>query len=266
MRKLLCISHSGLADRIRLMLAGRKLAEKVGREFWFAWLPNHDCGAGFCDLFDMEDHHVSGRMPELAASAYFDGHAFSRAPWEIVERQVAACEAEHITLHSFADDQPNGFRHSGINFQQSTGDRVLAFLKDVYAKDPRLNEGLIGCHVRRTDKNPLVPLARYFAALCDLHDRYPKRPMFLATDDISVRRQFETLFAGDIFWIDNATVNRSSKEGMVDAIAELIVLRNCKSLVLTANSGFSMMAITNPNESTIKDMRGGVRMVENNRP
>jgi hypothetical protein len=250
------------------MLAGRQLAHKIGRQFWFAWLPNHDCGAGFSDLFEMADHHVSNRMPELEASAYFDGYAWSRMPWEFTERRIAACVADHITLHSFADDQPHDFWNHGIEFSRAVRVGSAEYTGVTWGTSDFRGrfKDLIGVHVRRVEipNKPVPHVTEYFDAIDKLTADRPDFRIFLATDDLGIRPVFVHRYKDRVNYFENLCgVTRHTKQGMIDAVVELAVLSQCESLVLSGVSGFSMMAIRN-GESTVKTQ--GVRVVENNRP
>lgn len=253
-KTLLCLSASGVADRIRLLVAGRKLAQTAGRHFGMAWLRNHDCGADFDNLFEMQDSSVTDKMPEAIASCYFDGYTWSRMPWEFVERQIRACEADHITLHSFADDQPHDFWNHGIQFACP----IIDAASEWCSRHLPLRGHMIGCHVRRTDKNPIPAIEEYRAALDALVASQKHSVIFLTTDDLEIRPLFQHWYKDRLVFFEHpAGIQRHTVVGAVEAMIELRILQQCRSLALTAQSGFSMMAIRS--ESTVKGQ--GVRVV-----
>ncbi len=62
-RRLVIFPCCGLCNRIQVVACATLLAADTGRELFVKWLPRHDCGAGYADIF-LHGHRI---LEELQA-------------------------------------------------------------------------------------------------------------------------------------------------------------------------------------------------------
>src|SRR5258707_10512357 len=140
MKKLIATADSGIADRISLMLASKRLADDIGCEFEFYW-PVNDWGAAtFSEMFMAIGFNVVDK-PEDTPLTEFEGTS-----WEEVRNVVKASADEVIKIHSF-----------GAPYHAEDFGPVVALSADVrywatkFVESSGFAPDTIGCHVRGTD-------------------------------------------------------------------------------------------------------------------
>jgi hypothetical protein len=234
MKTLVATIHSGMADRVRALLAFNRLAARTGREFLFIWQANEHCGAQFEDVFHSDRPIVTPDDPWPDIPYY----EFDANPWVTLEKEVnKLSDVEVIKVKSFAVGQPYDDFGTWLKFTkeiQATADEFVINW---------LHGRTLGCHIRARDKftEGVTPPLTWFTDMLD--DVGSARQIFLASDSLEVRRALEVKYGTRLVEIQYKSLNCAEAQGVVDAATELAILRQCKTLVLSPYSGFSRMAM-----------------------
>jgi hypothetical protein len=124
-KKLTTVSRSGVGDRIRLLLNGYRLAQKLGRKHVHLWEPSEHCGANFEDLFWSPTLKVA-RSQVLSGAISVDDE---RKPWAETEAELRGASLDpHILLHSFCEDcGVEGFGSDLLTFSAQVWEKAIDF-------------------------------------------------------------------------------------------------------------------------------------------
>lgn len=239
MKELICISYSGLADRIMMLLAGRELAARANWKFTFIWPINTSCAASFNAIlrtmpgFQFAVDHVG--------EDYAPGVPFLHAhdmPWPEVQEVVNNwTHSDKLKLCAYPKQFDMEDFGQVIDFSFPVQTQASEFAMNHF------DDGTIGVHIRARDMADQTPLiGDYEFKVRQLREKTNGK-VFLATDCPIVRKWF-TSVVPDVVTFPSRTFDRSRPEATIDAAIELALLRKCKRLVLSGYSGFSRMALT----------------------
>lgn len=106
-------------------------------------------------------------------------------------------------------------------------------------------EGAVGVHVRRTDHAEAIrrsPLDAFVAALREERAEAPGCPIFVATDDPTVRDALRTALGGEIRHTTPRSLDRNTPEAIEDALVDLYCLASCRRLVTGPLTTFGQTA------------------------
>lgn len=236
MKELIAVSYSGLADRIMMLLAGRKLAEDMAAKFTFIWPVNASCGAKFEDVLMAAS--ISVWNEDYAPVVPFL-HA-NDMRWKDVVGAVGAWTATNrLKLCAYPKEfyMPDFGLGKLIDFRPWIRSKADAFAGGHFDDD-----ATIGVHIRARDMADQTPLISDYEFRVREFRAKTNSKVFLATDCPIVRKWFTSLVPNVVTY-PSRTFDRSQGMAVEDAAIELALLRKCKRLVLSGYSGFSRMAL-----------------------
>ncbi len=260
-RTLTLFAHTGLSNRINVLISGLALAEASGREFRMLWPRTPACGATFGELFT-NDWPVDEVDAQAITNLPYGWSRRNPAPPDLL-----AATADAIVLGSHRtlvcpDLYPD---HAALVAP------CLAYfrqLQPIAAIDTAIREfsdrhfrpRMIGVHLRRGDFVAIRPdlLGNTAAAMVEVESalqQFPEAGVFLATDDGApdlrsghlqpegVREHFARRFGERVVWTTPRSQDRHTPEAVQDALVDLWLLRQTDYLIGSTGSAFSRLAV-----------------------
>jgi hypothetical protein len=237
MKTLVSVSVSGMGDRIRLLLAARALAPKLGREFLHVWPVNGHCGAEFTDLFKVNEPIVTPTDP-WPDRGVLD---LKCKPWaEVIETLEKIRDWETVKFHCYRAPFDQHDFGTNVDFSEGVWAKASQFALHMEDISKPFTHGTVGCHVRGGDYSWKTPnIEEYYAAV----DTFGGGSIFLATDERWVRQAFLKHYGEErMILYEPRGYLRGDPEATIDSAVELCLLRKCGLLVLSGWSEFSRLA------------------------
>jgi hypothetical protein len=240
------VRNSGLANRIRALVAYRALSRIVGAEFYVDWAPSTPCDAELHALFDTRDLNLTTekQFKEMVSSA--NGVVVSQSDWfEIIWQ---AYLAEHCTWPRYVQEVKACLRELRPN------EALLERTNDFAGRHDFPT--LTGMHIRNTDnvreyeswaqnspgfKIDEVSRVEDFVAV--LESPRGSTRYFLATDNWEVEKLITKRFASRVIVYPKtyrtAITQRQRSSSVEEALIEMILLGRCRTILGTYFSSFS---------------------------
>lgn len=260
-RTLTVFAHTGLSNRIYVLISGLALAAASGREFRMWWPRTPACGAAFHELFanDWPVEEVDAQAIE--SLPYTWSRRIPIPPDLLAAQAYAVVLGSHQTLV-----RPTLYpAHAALvesclsYFRQLQPIAELAAAVQAF-RESRFRPTMIGVHLRRGDYGMIRPdmLDNTDAALTAVEDalrQLPQAGIFLATDDGApdlramptraegVRERFARRFGERVVWTTPRSLARGAPEGVQDGLVDLWLLRQTDYFVGSQGSAFSRLAV-----------------------
>lgn len=182
------------------------------------------------------------RKKKLSANEWPDPDYVSEDSYEPLSPQ------EYVKKHNIALDR-DGYIYRALFFENFKGyTKDVQFKKELIESAKQQLQGktnVIGVHIRRGDSdlcianNPLEIWEKRMAAELEAD---PDTCFYIATDDLNVLEGMKAKFPGKIMSHTSANRTRDSKEGILIAVEEIIILASCRLILGSAGSSFSRIA------------------------
>lgn len=254
MRRVIIIPMEGLCNRMRVMASGVTIARHFHARTEVYWNRTANCACQFADLFEpvrADDVEVreGGGLLHAIASRYnlWVPLALRRVRYGQVVRCFDMNSMGNIydRVHDVEDLVLES--HSQMAALSDVGELFVP-RKDIRNEINRttasFGNNVVGVHVRRTD-NALSkahsPLETFMERMESEVQADDSVRFFLATDDVTVRDGLSSLFGGRLMYRDNKP-DRSSEQGMRDALVDLYSLSRTRKVLGSYWSSFSAMA------------------------
>lgn len=109
----------------------------------------------------------------------------------------------------------------------------------------KLDAHTVGVHIRRTDHTEAIansPLELFVERMKRELSGDEKASFFVATDDVTVRTELcERLPVARLIFPESGVVTRDSKEGIEEALVEMLALSKCRKILGSYHSTFSLL-------------------------
>lgn len=247
--KIILKPHSGLANRIRVMVSGVSLAKKLHCPLEIVWETDKGLNCDFYDLF--RPHHFlnvrsknrrsdlisnfRAKPVVLSALKFFLGVGFVMHDKDMKDF-VWSTGTDYIDLSKLRGVSgdiyikcANEFYFESDNLQYFLPTAEIQQLIDDNTK--KFTGSTIGIHIRRTDHKLSIresPLEIFKAKMLIEVNEHEHVSFYLATDDPEVRAELKREFGERLFYAD-AVLNRTTTEGMRHAMLDLFSLaKTCK--------------------------------------
>ncbi|HEV7330129.1 MAG TPA: hypothetical protein VGN63_03740 [Flavisolibacter sp.] len=256
------LPHSGLANRIRVLVSGLAFADNLNQKLVIVWLKDNSLNCEFKDLFELHNRFsvyedsfflkLLNRMqtrPLLRKLIYAlfqidftisdtDMHnlVWSTGTDKIDYTRLPTC-AKNIFIHTCNEFH---FDYYFLKFLRP----VKSILNRVDAVASAFNEKTIGIHIRRTDHAGAIknsPLNLFIDAMKIEIAKDGETNFFLATDDPETEYILMKKFPGKVIKCKKE-LSRSTKQGIKDAMVDLYCLARTKKIYGSYFSSFSDIA------------------------
>ncbi len=261
MRKLFIVPDGGLGNRLRAIASGIWLARAAKCEPVIVWHADAMCQVNLDDILNTE--HIPARV-------ITPGKAIYRSLFEIPRRRNLYLPAllspmrfgrrfyDNRNLMAYCDDAPELLRasiqaagdllfFSGQEFFDFPRDffrQIFHVSSDVVRKAEailREKRPRIAVQIRRTDHDVAIENSPEDAFMEKLSELSHDDCFFLATDDEDVKARFRVRYGPQL--ITNATeARRDTREGIMDAMAELWIMAQTERIYGSLGSSFPEVA------------------------
>jgi hypothetical protein len=247
-RALVVFPCCGLCNRIQVVACATLLAADTGRDLYVNWLPQHDCGAGWDDLFvpgvrTLEDLPTDAvayssvqRHPAVAPARYAE-----LVTTHARERFGGLTRDPARTLAVFSCHQFLGYFHDPRfgatvrEFCKQVRPDITQVVADFRAQwfGPRT----VGVHIRRGDWRGQRGLDFYFDAMRKAGDA----TFFVSTDEPELFAAVQQRFPRAVRY-PAASFARGDAGAVREALIDVLLLSSTSFLIGTPGSSFSAMA------------------------
>ena len=274
--------ESGLGNRFRVIDSAIQLAKYRKTKIELIWKVNHDVGAPFLDLFEpfdkstniikITDDFKSGYY-DIGYNRYFKGFKRLSKPalieiedWDKtwVWKKYAYIQNNLATGYNYYDHSFEGEVQKfwnqewpSKNYYIRTYSRFFGNVRSDYSMfKPRreildicsmiFSDYTVGVHIRRSDSLDAInasPTEKYIKHMLGEIEKNKDVRFFLATDSEEERNQMITLFKDRIIYHPSA-LERSSSQGIKDAMIELTCLSTTNKIIGSSCSSFTEAAIS----------------------
>lgn len=248
---------------MRAIASGIALGRDTGRLVEIVWARDSGLNAPYSLLFDPAALPVPIRG--VSAAAY---HLKYEVPRLLNLRLPAIYQHRHFALAHFDEpgfedryvgsplllrsevEQARGdaYFFSGLDFYPFADEDYRRYFRPSVTVRRRVDElaasapgATVALHIRRTDNANSIassPLSLFIDAIDAEIARDANVRFFLATDDDSTKAELSRLYP-DRIYTNPATARRDTPEGVVDALAELLLLSRMKRIYGSFFSTFS---------------------------
>lgn len=254
MTNLTLVPYAGLCNRMNAILCAIAIGKEIDLETTVYWMVDKDCyaefGELFCPISGIKVKKLTsfflrpGRrsnfyLPTIVRSLFFEkNHNGNKTTYVDILELIKSCS--NIYISSF-----NRFSTQEIVSSVGSYFKPIDKLQLEIDKTVSLfSKETIGIHIRRTDNVKAIeesPIHRFEQYMEEKLSSNPECMFYLASDDDNVKSHFISKFGENIISRHNV-LDRTSKEGMREAVIDLFCLANTCLIVGSAKSTYSMMA------------------------
>ncbi len=276
-KKIYLRPHSGLGNRIRVLVSGIELSKLLNAKLIILWTRDDSLNANFYKLFEkVDDSNISVIQSNLFSKliCYRGDRIFYRIVSNLFRILLG------IDFMLFDNDFPeyvwNGqnvlnLNHPKVKFAKNilintcnifeqNWSHLKVFVPSLEVKKKLSSLALpnqyIGMHIRRQDHVALIqmsPLSLYIEKIEEEIQLNQNVKIYISTDDLKIEGLLHGLFSKNIV-IRKKCISRNSEAGMIDALADMLILSGSSKLYGSFESSFAVIASTYGNVPLI-DLR-----------
>lgn len=261
--KLFIVAAGGLANRMRAVASGLALARKTGRHPVVIWHRDRGLNARFGDIFSTENLPFELReIPSAVYSLIYEKprkkNLYISKLTGILDRKLrifqdvnGTFESDIAEIERIVSSCPRDvIIHSGLIFSDIDSNLMNEIFRCSPAVKQRIAEISGGrkfqatLQIRRTDNRQSIsgsPDYLFERKAEEIIDKDPEAQIFLATDDEDTKKRFATRFPRNIHF-NQRIATRSTREGIIDAAAELYIMASSECIYGSYWSSFSEIA------------------------
>lgn len=255
------VPDGGLANRFRSMVSGIYIAKQTGRNAVIVWHKDNLCNADLSDILRVSD--IPAQIIEPNELVYRLVYDMPRKRNFFLPKFVAPCRFEqtyydginlfqyledcmalhHLVKQAKGDvlffsgqefyDFPNEFFQQVIHPSAKVVKREQEIVKDhIYPE--------YAFHIRRTDHKQAIeqsPLQLFLNTMNNIGNE----KFFCATDDDIVKQEVCRKFPHQVIF-NETPATRSTREGIIDAMAEIMIMSKVRLIYGSAGSSFTEAA------------------------
>lgn len=256
-------AQHGLGNRLRALASGAAIAQETGRELILLWTPDHHCDCRFADLFEPDIAVIESpdKVPATGVRRYtymeLEPGARKDQPIELDTPEDVLVRSAYVLSHPASRWETENTQLRGLKPQRRVADLVASV--DV--------RGCIGAHVRMEagkgldhntydasanwsqDSHDQIQYWRgkshYSAFLNRIDALFTEQPglrLFLATDLPENYDVFRRHYGERLRFLPRQVYDRS-REQIIYALADAILLSRCERLLGSTWSSFSELAM-----------------------
>jgi len=241
------LSGSGLCNRLKRLVSLMRFSDYFNKKLYVRWKKTFEAKCCFSDLFETELQLTSKLPKGIFSNVYISGWNFWILPSEV--------QGETVKINNNFFWKPIDHKYQNIPkvlqkeflkyFNQLT---PVKKLKDTIKKNSKkITKNTVGVHIRRGDfikkYGPEMHADyKFMKAMDKLIQKNPKVNFFLATDSKDTEVLFKRRYGKKIFTYKKRSLNRNNKEGVQDALVDLLLLSKTNHIIGSHRSTFSEVA------------------------
>lgn len=262
MKTLTLLPQNGLCNRMRAIVSAKLVTEQTNHRLRVLWVKYPGLSARYDELFEKDDscdyveiNNMSPNLLQKVHNALRIGHRNSI----LSKIHASRFDSLHCRLatNELKEGDVSGFKHANkifissccSFFKNKAGD--LSYFTPIAQINNKITDlsknftsSTIGVHVRRTDHDKAIsasPTSAFTKIMSDHLRKEPSADFFVATDSMAVKQELSERFPGKII-SRPIQPDRSSLEGMRDAVIDLYLLSKCAMVYGSYWSSFSKTA------------------------
>lgn len=251
---------AGLGNRLLALSSAYAVAKQLNRELVVLWKREVGCNIKAAELFELPVSVIevseNGMKKEPVAQIKGD---MEKKKWRKKASRFLECDdVERIKQEGGYEALLEIIKAEPVIYMKSFGPicelnaSSFRFLKPSALIEQKgaalfgqLDAETVGVHVRRTDHTDAIansPLQLFIEAMKEEIVSGRAKSFFVATDDKTVRDELkEQLPDVRLIFNESGIIDRDSKEGLEDALIEMLALSRCNKILGSYNSTFSLI-------------------------
>jgi hypothetical protein len=251
---------AGLGNRLLGLASAYAVAQKLGRELVVIWKREIGCNIKASDLFElpMQVVEISENGLKKEPVAQLLGNQTKKKWRNRAELFLECDDVERIkkeqgyegVLHTLEQTKTVYLKTFGPICEVNADDyRFLqpsaAILEKGNPLFAMLDAHTVGVHIRRTDHTEAIansPLSLFVERMQREVETDANATFFVATDDVTVKQELRESIPGErLIFHEKGIIDRDSKNGLEDALIEMLALSKCRKILGSYNSTFSLL-------------------------
>lgn len=251
---------AGLGNRLLGLGSAYAVAKKLNRDLLVIWKREVGCNVKASELFDlpMQVVEISENGWKKGPVEHFKSNQVKKKYRSEASLFLECDDVERIKAEGGYEELLRVIKKEPIVYIKSFGPiceldaSCYTFLKPSAVIETKganllgqLDEHTVGVHVRRTDHTEAIansPLALFAEAIKSELSEDAQANFFVATDDATVKKELRELLPEvKLIFNESGIIDRNSKEGLEDALIEMLALSRGKKILGSYNSTFSLL-------------------------
>jgi len=266
MKYIVCAPVCGLGNRLYALYSSFRIASSYNVPLKIWWKPNSRCGCEYHDLFETPLEVFDEKIVQTCNYLYNPNIKAKIQDNVLIKNNHTFCDQEtKYDIIIFGACQPilfggETFNDSAKKFSTVHNNQLLQPTKEILAEVNKYNLAtVIGIHVGRNhivtralkgeikDLERYIPLEMYYDEIDKLDE---KTKIFISCEDKEDEQAFIQKYGNRIIYRPGIK-SRLSKEGMIEAFINILLLSKC-IYIIDGHSSFSKMASYLGNNSIIQ--------------
>ena len=258
-KKIIIVAQGGLANRMRAIASGLVLARKTYRDLLVVWYKNVELNASFSDLFTVSNLPFEIIEPSQIKYNILYEQPRKRNFWisGITRRLLGIksiinihLQSEKESIEDLVENDKTIIINSGLQFAEFESKilhEIFQFNDNVREKTQSILDGCMphkALQIRRTDNCKSIKRSHLHAFEEIIKSGLKNNEnelYFLATDDFKTKCYLSSQYPNNII-TNPREARRDTKDGMIDAAAEMLIMSKCKIIFGSYWSSFSELA------------------------
>lgn len=251
---------AGLGNRLLALASAHELCEKMNRELVVIWKREAGCNAKAADLFEFAGVKVIEISENGYKKDFFGTIKGNRIKKKYRNQGSVFFPCDKIDQYKqqgrFAElaeeirQEPALYIKSYTNLCEITTESFSFLRPSAAIREKggavfsRIGERTVGVHIRRTDHAEAIknsPLELFFERMrreIAEHDA----DFYVTTDDRAVERELKEAFPAErLIFYEDKRIDRDSREGIEDALIDMLALSKCSRILGSYQSTFSLI-------------------------
>lgn len=260
----------GLANRIRVIASGLSMADALHKELTIIWPISSNLGCAYLDLFILQNNFLVIEKSIHAKILQFKGsknlfkillasiHSFvfsfdfvllnSEIPekvWKMPSNRLSSQNFPSQIRNIFVSTSEEFFENSHIHYANII--KPIAHIqKKIDLILSEISKPFIGIHIRRTDHFEAAKMSRTELFIELINKELIINPdivFYLSTDSIEEAKRIIKIFGSQrIYFDDKKKLQRNTKDGIQQALVDLVLLSKSNRIYGSYRSSFSEVA------------------------
>jgi len=239
----------GLCNRMLAIASAIHLAKDSKKTLKIIWERDPLLNCAFENLFDSLETNIN--LEERYTKQRFHERVLRRLTHLNFSKVIYMTTLAKNKISPFEIKDQKKTLIYGANRFYELGDlnSIFTIKKEILAlidlQIQRLGSSAVGLHIRRTDHNRAIsksPLSLFIEQIRNEINTKKDVVFFLATDAPGEEETLKKLFPNKILTYSKRSLDRNSKEGIIDALVDLMCLANCTKIYGSYYSSFSFTA------------------------
>lgn len=251
---------AGLGNRLLGLGSAYAVAQKLNRKLVVMWKREVGCNVKSSELFElpMEVVEISENGWKKGPMEHFRSNRVKKKYRGMATRFLECDDVERIKAEGGYEELLRVIEKEPVIYIKSFGPiceidaSCYTFLKPSAGIEKKgaqllgqLDAHTVGVHVRRTDHTEAIansPLALFAERMKAELAADSETNFFVATDDETVKKELRELLPEvKLIFNESGIIDRNSREGLEDALIEMLALSRGKKILGSYNSTFSLL-------------------------